>query len=891
MVFGLTPSASIADANQRLSETVESRAAIAGRLAAARLVPTTGSGVTADARAERLRSEAFSLQSAVRILQDVEETLGAVDRVFQREEEIFDELLSLSQQAQTAAITEQGLLDGQFQALLEEIRELIRNNDFDGRFLLGTDETTAVVAGLTTTLDPFTDARLIVRLPDVERINRPDAGGEANADSRQVGLSNDGRFVSFVSDADNLVVGDVNGNQDAFVFDRQAGTIERVSVSTAGVATTGDVNRLNISGDGNVVTFDTLDNALAAGAGGGRDVFVRDIAAGTTVLGNVDSLGATIANGVSGDVSEDGNVVAFSSNNDGGTVDVAGTAVVDANTVTDAFARNLTTGVTALASVSTAGAQGNDNSDEVRISDDGRFVIFQSDADNLVAGDVNGNQDIFVRDLVNNTTQRVSEFGGVGGDADSSQAQISADGSLIVFRSSSTNFGVGTTGTNKIFARELDTASGTLGAAIEFISVDSTGGQANGFSVDPAVSGDGRFVSFSSAARDLTGLPDTNASQDVFIRDRTLGTTTRVIESGNDDQALEADAASGTTAFNSERGTALSSDGRFIVAGSLATNLAAPDANGVRDIFVRDLTGPIADAGANDDIQLDFQFTAGTAAVTGVTLANPVLSTGGGVNFNNTAALGGIAAGATLTVSDARDFDFTLPGGSDGTAFTVDIDVTADGTTRTFTFGTGTVGALADGQQLAVTLIDGVAPGAATGGGAAGLVNVSLFDVRAGSGILPEDEIQIVVPFGTVEALSAGISDASLVGTANAQAAEGLVVVGQEQLATNRALINAELGRIRAAIGVAGVQIGGNENAAQALVNLDQASDIRGLVSTTFAQELGNDALEEFTRLTLDAVEELSELIDQTLARREPAQGEAGTPPIAPEAVQDPPFL
>jgi Tol biopolymer transport system component len=143
----------------------------------------------------------------------------------------------------------------------------------------------------------------------------------------------------------------------------------------------------------------------------------------------------------------------------------------------------------------------------------GRFVAFQSTATNLVAGDTNGFSDIFVHDRKTGKTRRVSvSSAGVQGNNSSNTATISADGRYVAFRSLATNLVAGdTNGSDDVFVR--DRSAGRT----RRVSVGFDGAQANGDSLSAKIAGSGRFVAFSSLATNLIG-DDFNALQDVFLR-------------------------------------------------------------------------------------------------------------------------------------------------------------------------------------------------------------------------------------------------------------------------------------------------------------------------------------------------------------------------------------
>jgi Tol biopolymer transport system component len=152
------------------------------------------------------------------------------------------------------------------------------------------------------------------------------------------------------------------------------------------------------------------------------------------------------------------------------------------------------------------------------ISADGRYVAFDSGASNLVPGDSNNAQDVFVRDRENGTTERVSlASDGAEGNSASGEPSLSADGRYVAFASFASNFASGDgNGTRDIFVRDRE--SGTT----ERVSVASNGGEANGRSDAPSMSAGGRYVAFESIATNL--VPgDSNIARDVFLHDRSGG--------------------------------------------------------------------------------------------------------------------------------------------------------------------------------------------------------------------------------------------------------------------------------------------------------------------------------------------------------------------------------
>ncbi len=265
-------------------------------------------------------------------------------------------------------------------------------------------------------------------------------------------------------------------------------------------------------------------------------------------------------------ISANGRYVAFQSN-------ASNLVAGDTNGVADVFVRDLVTGETTRVSVATDGSQGNGPSgDRLSISADGRYVAFSSVASNLVTGDTNLASDIFVHDRLTGETTRISTAtDGSQGNSSSTFASISGDGRYVAFESDATNLVPGDTNlSTDIFVHDRLTGETTR------VSVATNGTQANSFSDEPAISADGRYVVYGSYASNL--VPgDTNGVTDVFVYDRTSGTTRRVSVASDGTQG------NGFSPF-----ATISGDGRYIAFGSEATNLVPGDTNNAVDNFIFD---------------------------------------------------------------------------------------------------------------------------------------------------------------------------------------------------------------------------------------------------------------------------------------------------------------
>jgi hypothetical protein len=199
--------------------------------------------------------------------------------------------------------------------------------------------------------------------------------------------------VAFQSAATNLVPGDTNNALDVFVHDRQLGTTCRVSVSSGGAQGNSHSSSPTLSGDGRYVAFlSDASNLVPGDTNGLADIFVHDCLAGTTERVSVATGGAQAEGSSFGGaaISRDGRFIAFANG--------ASNLVPGDLGYADVFVRDRWSSTTARVSTSTAGAQGLGNSVHPSISGDGRYVVFESYARNLVPGDSNGHGDVFLHD-------------------------------------------------------------------------------------------------------------------------------------------------------------------------------------------------------------------------------------------------------------------------------------------------------------------------------------------------------------------------------------------------------------------------------------------------------------------------------------------------------------
>jgi Tol biopolymer transport system component len=387
----------------------------------------------------------------------------------------------------------------------------------------------------------------------ITRASVDTAGGDPNDNSSEASVSGDGRYIAFGSDATDLVPGDGNATRDVFRRDLRLGTTTRVSVDVGGGDPNGTSSAPSISADGHLVAFTSSATDLVVGDGNespSTDVFVRDVESHATTRASLDA----------------------------------------------------------------AGGDPDSSSFDPAISADGRFVTFTSDASDLVPGDGNAARDVFVRDLRDMATTRVS-VDTTGGDSNGeslTEPSISANGRRVAFESSATD--LVPSGETGVFVRDLGAGITTLvasgsccpsisgsGRHVAFgfgdlfvrnlsagtttqVSVDTEGGDPNNMSFRASISADGRYVAFESFATDLV-LDDGNVAPDIFVRDLRTNTTTR---SSVDLLGRE------VVGISTE--PAISADGRYVAFDSSAPSLVGNDRNGAFDVFVRGVVTPTVES-------------------------------------------------------------------------------------------------------------------------------------------------------------------------------------------------------------------------------------------------------------------------------------------------------
>lgn len=356
-----------------------------------------------------------------------------------------------------------------------------------------------------------------------------------------------------------------------------------VSVNSDGNPANNNSYYSAISADGRFVAFQSeASNLVSNDFNGQYDIFVRDMRTGQTTLVSVSTSGSS-ANSLSLQPSISGNGRYVLFESNASNL-VSG----DTNGTWDLFMRDLQTQTTIRFSLDSNGNQVFNRSDSPNFAADNRYIIFHSDAA-LVPEDTNGFTDIYRYDVQSRAVIRVSTTSsGAQANGTSYHPWISADGNMVAFMSSATNLVANDTNNQAdVFTKNIGTGE------VRRVNVSTQGTQCNDETVWPSISGNGRIVSFCSRGSTLvTG--DTNNNWDAFVHDLQTSTTTRINVRPDGSQA-DSYTRSPTT---------MTRDGRYVTFASLSTNLVPNDTNGFQDIFVRDLQ-------TNTTIRTSFAYNGG----------------------------------------------------------------------------------------------------------------------------------------------------------------------------------------------------------------------------------------------------------------------------------------
>jgi Tol biopolymer transport system component len=468
----------------------------------------------------------------------------------------------------------------------------------DGRFAVFQSTATNLLTGITDRNDSYDIFVHDRETGEVSLVSRSAASASSTANRRSTAptISGNGRWIAFLSEATDLVPGQIDGNQvaDVFLYDRAAGTMTLVSRNASSPAATGDQQSYdpNLSANGRYVAFFSRASNLVPGQVDtvfSDDVFVFDRLLGTSSL--ISSKAGTpaeaVGSGQAPRISDDGRYVAFHS--------AAQTLVAGAvypSTGPNVFLRDRWTGTTILASraagpgaVTSAGF-----SVDPVLSTDGRFLAFYSLGVNLVAGqtDTNGQADIFVYDRLLDAMTLISHVPGAPlttGNDGSYTPRISPEGTFVTFASWATDLVTGQTDTNA--ERDIflyDRRTGELALVSHAAGSPTIAG--SGPSFRSPVSADGK-VAFVSLAEDLVdGQDDLSWTHDTFLYDPVSGTNRLLSGAGSSETV---------TGFGGGFAAGISRNGRSAYFDSAASDLVDGDYNGVNDVFADHTPTPPTD--------------------------------------------------------------------------------------------------------------------------------------------------------------------------------------------------------------------------------------------------------------------------------------------------------
>jgi Tol biopolymer transport system component len=403
-------------------------------------------------------------------------------------------------------------------------------------------------------------------------VDKNAAGKLGDFGSGTRGLSANGRYVLFSTNAKNFARKDASGDEDAYVLDRWTGVQHRASQNSAGIKAKLSCFDARMSPDAHYVVYWTGSNNLdPRDTNSAVDVFVHDRINGTTELASVNSLGV-VGNAASAlpSVSGDGRWVCFAS-------DSTNFEPGDSGLWTDIFVHDQISGITERIDRTPSGGWPSGHALGSAVSSDARFIAYTSKAPDIVPNDTNGAEDLFLYDRSTQVTERIS----VANDGTEANGEtnylftMSSDARYFAFASTASNLTVGdTNGDFDVFVRDryLQTT--------ECVSVALDGLPSNGLSGAPFVSDDGRFIAFGSHGSNVI-IGDDNQTADAFLRDRTAGQTVLIT-------ATPWGSVGHLGAFPS----AISSDGRWVGFFGESRDYVAGDYNGKSDAFVRDWNPP-----------------------------------------------------------------------------------------------------------------------------------------------------------------------------------------------------------------------------------------------------------------------------------------------------------
>jgi Tol biopolymer transport system component len=402
------------------------------------------------------------------------------------------------------------------------------------------------------------------RFAPTDIISRVSAGAlDELGGGERAHISADGRSVVFTSLGafPNPPSGD--SRDQVIRKDLIGGSITYVATNAAGTEAANASTDARLSSDGRYVTFQSTATNLVPGVMSGTHFYRKDLVDGSIDLITAKADGTPISltsPGRNAVFSPDGRYVLFES-------DVADAVAGDTNRVTDIFLKDTMDGAIVRVSTKADGTQIEFSSIGAQFHPDGLSISFETVAP-LVAGDANGDVDIYRKNLLTGALTCLSTKDGIPGGG-GRNAQFSADGRYVIFESAGQLVASDTDFQTDIYRKNLTDGS------IVRVSTKADGSQAaNAPKGNANISADGRYVVFESSAPDLVS-GDGNNDLDIFRKDLTTGEIVRL--------SVKADGTE--TNFSSARNATISADGRYVVFDSSAHDLVSNDLNGKIDVF------------------------------------------------------------------------------------------------------------------------------------------------------------------------------------------------------------------------------------------------------------------------------------------------------------------
>ena len=431
-------------------------------------------------------------------------------------------------------------------------------------------------------------------------------------------MSNDGKSIAFVSTSSNLsgksvggtAIVDLNGIQDAFLWRETVGPLLISMNSTSNQSEPEGVNSgIEISDNGRFITFNTAAS-LSSGDPRRNDIYVYDASSGGLEVASYDvindvAFGASVGPAQVSITSSNKLRVVFSSsfnatNNTNGISDTNGTEDVFIAERDLTIPNSVFVDIKLVSLKPDGKTSGNTGSSNAVISANGRYIAFTSNASDLVTGDTNTKQDVFIRDLDSTTpaiaTRLVSRnsTGGALGDGTSSKVRISDDGNIVTFTSAATNLVGGVVANDPNGAGEdvftynrtddtLTLVSQKVGAATTTADLPTNAQNIRTLQT-PIVSGDGSTIVYANDATNIVSK-DTNDMADIFAFNVATSANTLVTTVVSNQNSITGAGNSTIQPIGS-----VSKDGRYVVFSSTVNSLVTGDTNAQQDIFLRDTT-------------------------------------------------------------------------------------------------------------------------------------------------------------------------------------------------------------------------------------------------------------------------------------------------------------